>query len=319
MNAEIELAELPENCSAASRRRVDAHRATRREAAREVDPSPENDTTELEVRKTIPQLVKTFEAARNEVLRGYKVIADAQDALNAVFYPDAEEWSGIEVCKSKRRDRVNFHKPDETIKHLEEQVWESLISMLEVRRFMSIKAATKLNKQLSERNMPPITLETVLQMATQLRDRIPEMLNDAIREVHDWLRPPGSRYKRNSEFEVPRRIVLSYAVDNQWSGGFHVNYDRDKNFTALENAFNALDGKGFVNKHWKSELSQAIDSETKKVASSVVTTSLFEAKCYRNRNMHLRFLRLDLLEKFNAIAGGMRLRGSTVAQDVQPR
>ena|SRR5439155_23407886 len=38
-------------------------------------------------------------------------------------------------------------------------------------------------------------------------------------------------------------------------------------------------------------------------------TDYFRFKCFRNRNLHLEFKRLDLVAKLNAVAGGMRLRG----------
>jgi hypothetical protein len=40
-------------------------------------------------------------------------------------------------------------------------------------------------------------------------------------------------------------------------------------------------------------------------------TEYFRFKCCRNHNLHLEFKRLDLVEKLNAIAGGMRLRGES--------
>lgn len=41
--------------------------------------------------------------------------------------------------------------------------------------------------------------------------------------------------------------------------------------------------------------------------SYVVETDMFRVKCYINGNIHLEFKRLDLLKKFNAVAGGMSL------------
>ena len=37
-------------------------------------------------------------------------------------------------------------------------------------------------------------------------------------------------------------------------------------------------------------------------------TEYFRFRCFRNRNLHLEFKRLDLVAKLNAVAGGMRLR-----------
>ena len=40
-------------------------------------------------------------------------------------------------------------------------------------------------------------------------------------------------------------------------------------------------------------------------------TEYLRFRCFRNRNLHLEFKRLDLVAKLNAIAGGMRLRGES--------
>src|SRR5436190_20361060 len=45
-------------------------------------------------------------------------------------------------------------------------------------------------------------------------------------------------------------------------------------------------------------------------------TDYFKFRCFRNRNLHQEFKRLDLVAKLNAIAGGMRLRGESNEKEV---
>jgi hypothetical protein len=131
--------------------------------------------------------------------------------------------------------------------------------------------------------------------------------------VFEWLRPHNSDYKRNSEYEVPEKVVLTWMVERKYfaNSGYKVMYRQSQKLTAMENVFNALDGKGQISKSWKSELEQAIDALPAGVKRG--ETSLFEFTCHKNKNLHLTFKRADLLARFNQMAGGKRLRGADAA------
>jgi len=85
-------------------------------------------------------------------------------------------------------------------------------------------------------------------------------------------------------------------------GRFHVKYDQVRHVTALDNIFHRLDGKG-VPPGYQGPLCDAINSSP----DGKFRTEYFEGTCHKNGNLHLTFLRRDLLEKFNAIAGRNRL------------
>jgi len=93
-------------------------------------------------------------------------------------------------------------------------------------------------------------------------------------------------------------------VEAAFCGGHRISYWQEQKFIALENVFSALDGKGQICKSHKS----AIANELEKTRAANVETPYFKVKCFGNGNMHIEFKRLDLLEKFNRIAGGKNLR-----------
>jgi hypothetical protein len=103
-------------------------------------------------------------------------------------------------------------------------------------------------------------------------------------------------------------VILTYALeDPSWQGKFRVNYRYNAEFVALENVFTALDGKGMIAKgSWQSRLADAINTTSIDVGRG--ETDYFEFRCFRNRNLHLKFKRMDLVERLNQMAGGMRLR-----------
>jgi hypothetical protein len=141
-------------------------------------------------------------------------------------------------------------------------------------------------------------------MFQQSADNVDIYLEEAVQEVFEYLRPPRSHLKTNTEFEIGRKVILSWIVEKGWNRGrFKINYHREKYITALQNVFQMLDGKGPV-KSYNGELHDFItDSPDGKGE-----TPYFRFKGYQNGNLHLEFKRPDLVARLNAVAGGNRLR-----------
>lgn len=259
---------------------------------------------ELAKRLTVTDLVAAYEAAERDIRESFDRIEAATERLNTAF---CLSGSGL-IQVTDRHGRVNFERPVQTLEHVRRQLWRQLVERLELRRMMSVKAWEQLQRQINDGECPPIDLETVTGMVQQFQRQLPSMLEDAICEVFEWLRPRGSQYKSNSEYEVPRKVVLGYVVERDWATHWHVNYHYEANLTALENVFSALDGKGQITKSHYSAISTAI-KEIPKTEPCIGETPYFRFKGFKNRNMHLEFKREDLLARFNQIAGGARLKG----------
>lgn len=269
----------------------------------------ENAENALTRATTIRDLVAAFRNAETTVRRCFADLVAAEGRLNDVFTLGGNLPVRIDASRNGYHD--SFDDADHCVNRMARQAWSHLVDRLELRRMMSIKRWAELEKQLKDGELPAITEENVANFAQEYLSALPDMLTEAVAEVFEWLRPRNSDYKTNSELEVGSKVVLRWMVDRAWSGGgFRVNYHRDQHLSALENVFHALDGKGQISKAHYSELHTAIE---KSGASGRGETSLFRFRAFKNRNMHLEFKRLDLLARFNAIAGGMRLRPAAVA------
>lgn len=272
------------------------------ETAALAHPEPEGNAP-ISPRLTVSELVRIYTEAERDILEGFAKVAAAEHALQRTF-----DTEGTYVRVGDRHHYINYDEPERILKNVRRSVWISLVDHLEIRRFASVEAWKTLEKQLhDDHDVPEITIDTVTQMVEQFRARLPEMLRGAIREVHDWLRPHNDRYKRNSQFEIPSKVILTWVVGRSWSGdGFRVHDGAEQQLSAMERVFTALDGKGEVSKTHYSMLSSAIRASGK---SGRGQTEYFAFRACKNRNLHLEFLRPDLLERLNRIAGGKRLRG----------
>lgn len=264
-------------------------------------------TDDLAPRLSISECVRVHAEATAEIRDAFRRLAAAEKRLNDVFECG---HGSIHVGSYDRRPR--WDAPDDALEGVDRDVWRALVDRLELRRMMSIQRWEALTRQVEKGDMPPITEESVTAVLRGFQESLPEMLGEAVEEVFDWLRPRRSKYKSNSEFEVPEKIVLGRVVD-QWGwlcSSWRINHHVDPQLTALENVFTALDGKGQITKGHYSAISQVIRAPG---FDGTGETEYFRFKTFRNGNMHLWFKRKDLLARFNAIAGGKRLRQATEA------
>lgn len=263
----------------------------------------------LAKRLTVNEAVDAYERAIRDLRDGFALVARAERLLNDTFVLD--HYGKIHI--HMHRDRVDFDAPDETTARIEKQVWAALVERLEVKRMMSIHRVKELDDAIEKGEMSPISIENVTAFATGISNALPDMLVEAVREVYNWLRPAagwhGSHYKtnqKNARFELGPKVILSGMVESGWSGKipFHVHYHCTDKLRALDNVFSALDGKGQISKTYYGPLADAINSSP----TGRGETDYFRFKAFKNRNLHLEFKRLDLVEHFNALAGGKNLR-----------
>lgn len=257
-------------------------------------------------KQTVVELVATYEQAVVDIRRGFAIVAAAQDSLQAAF---GESYK-LQVRDKFSRTSINFEKPDDSIAELKREIWRLLVERLEIRRMMSMERTAKLDRQLEREELPEITVDNVVAFCRGIEEQLPSMIQEAVTEVFDWLRPRGSQYKTNTEFEIGKKVILTYVIEEPWalSSHFRVNHHYRKNLVALENVFSALDGRGTIAKgSWDSEIAGAID-QTPLHSGGRGETRYFRFRCFKNRNLHLEFKRPDLVEKLNQIAGGLNLR-----------
>lgn len=261
-------------------------------------------TDQLARRLTIEEIVRVYEEETSAIRGSFARIAAAEKTLNEVFCPRGE-WSSISVNHYRRT--LDFASPEDTILHVRHAIWSAIVDRLEVRRMMSNARWVELQRQIERHELPEITHESVTQLASGFASNLNIMLKEAVEEVFSWLRPPHSDYKTNTELEVGRRVVLSHIVEKcgLLTSSWRVNYHRQQNLIALENVFNALDGRGQIAKSSYSAIENVIRAEG---FDGVGETPLFKFKAFKNGNLHLEFRRLELLARFNQIAGGKRLR-----------
>jgi hypothetical protein len=261
-----------------------------------------DDETGLSRHVTVAALVRVYEQARADVLAGFELLAKAEREVNAAF--TMANHVGIDVCRSRHRSI----KCDSTasLDATKRSAWEAIVERLEIRRLLSIARAKELDERLSKGELPELTIAAVADFAAFYQEHAGDMLEEAVDEVFNLLRPRGDAYKSNSQFEIGKRVVLCWMVENGFRG-LRVRWDRQSELLALNNVFSMLDGRGSIAKTYLGPLTDAIN------AKSSGETDYFRYRAFRNGNLHLEFRRPDLVARLNKIAGGRRLKPQSAA------
>ena len=263
--------------------------------------------TDIIKRDTVAQLVENYEAAVNEITQAYSLLHAAKSRLNASFGMGQRLYSfdvlphGYHNGATLSNDSLN-----QVMQQIKLDVWRILMERLELRKLLSIARREELDKQLADgKGLPDITIENVWGMFESAVSNVDRYMEEAVLEMFEFLRPPSSQYKTNSEYEVGKRVVLKWHVEPSYTKtGFTVRYSYDARITALDNAFLRLDGKGIVSTYHgpTHDAIRLADSD------GLCETEYFKLRCCLNGNLHVEFKRPDLVQRLNSIAGGARLR-----------
>ncbi len=255
---------------------------------------------QLANKQTITQLVAEYEKSREEIIEGYRLLNQAQKRLNDAFGPYTS-YGNFDTI-----DRYNHSsKAEDIIKKITRSVWAILIENLGVHKIASIKRRDEISKKIEDGKLPDPTVENIYAIFQTLIQNQDEFAREAVKEVFEILRPRNGEYKTNSLYEIGKRVILSWFCEGSYSyqTPFRVNYSHEKDLIALDKVFYLLDGKGIPD-GYRSPLVDAINTST----TGQGETEYFKFKCHYNRNLHLEFKRLDLLEKLNQIASGAVLK-----------
>jgi hypothetical protein len=258
-------------------------------------------TTDIAKRETLAAMIGTYRQATQKVEEAYVMLESAQNSLRAMFL----DGPGYRFSANDRDcSEVGKKASDEINAKIKKDAWSQIIKRMELRRLLSIRRRTELDDQIDKGELPELTEENVLALFETSAANVNVYLEEAVHEVFDYLRPPQSRFKTNTEFELGKRVILTWQVEKGWSRGkFRVNYHREKYITALDNVFAMIDGKVPV-KSYHGPLYDAISDSP----DGNGQTDYFKFKCCLNGNLHLEFLKPELVAKLNAVAGGNRLR-----------
>lgn len=269
--------------------------------------------TSIAIRQTVGQMVAAYLEANEEIRQAYALLDHAQQRLDAAFGDDHRR---MHVLPEKYATRHQYTPPKDlsgvltecaiTRANIKADAWANIMGRLEVRSTMSTARAKELDAQLDQPDkLPDITEESVFGLVDNMMTSLGGYMEEAVKEVFDMLRPRSGKYKTNSLFEVGERVILQAFYGSNYWGRPKIDHSLIQQFRNLDNVFHLLDAKGPV-KSYSGPFVAAIESLSR--YGDTGKTDYFEFKPCKNGNVHIKFLRMDLVDKLNQIAGGNMLK-----------
>ena len=113
--------------------------------------------------------------------------------------------------------------------------WKGVIEKTRIKHLISHKRKQQLDDQLERGELPELDIRTLADMLAELGGSVDRYFKEAVQEVFEWLRPRRSGYKTNTEFEIGKKVIISYAMDTTYSISF--NHRSEHRFVSLDNVF----------------------------------------------------------------------------------
>jgi len=268
--------------------------------------TPSTDTA-LMPRQSLPVMANAYQTAVGEMREAFAKLTEAMQRLDVAFGAGDYRCRGFCMRNTDRGHEV--FEPDAGRIELQwrQSAWRILVDRLELKRVCSVARAKEIDRQMEDpKELPDITEANMLAMLEGNVSNIGAFLQEAVVELFDRLRPwhrgdLGDGYKTNKVYTIGERVVLSGYCTNPRGEKFRVSYHEEhaQTLRCLDNVMHLLDGKGTV-PNYAGPLLEALNGDDNR---GRVETQYFEAKCFKNGNLHLRFKRLDLLAE-------LTLRGS---------
>jgi hypothetical protein len=272
--------------------------------------------------QTVASMVQAYNDAVGEIRQAYGLLESAQQRLQIAF--ESNSWGGFAV--NPRNDSgVGAEQAERVVELIRRGSVRCIMTKLRISPLLSEKRRKQMEEQIERgklETLPEITDTAIYAMVDGIAGKLGEYFAETVDEVYRFLTPRGwmGKYKTNEKEggAVGRKVVLSMMVHrtqrrgpqdergrDTWLPAWSIGHNgRSDDLRAVDAIFHYLDGVSFPESSYYGPLIDAIQ-----LGGDVgVSPPYFRYKCYRNGNLHLEFLRHDLVDKLNVMAAGNRLR-----------
>lgn len=252
--------------------------------------------------------VAELEAYRNKALNLFAEAFDLLAEARNIARMAAPSVSGVGRLDDQEREALapryaGFHEKERrgkflnaVTKGLDAAVWTHLIGSTDLEKLMDKKARDKFREQLRN-DPPPATAENCLATMQSLIGDADMIFRRGIAEVFSNL---DRRFRTHDGFKIGSRIVLNRAFGEHGWWNHYLNHD--DSLRDVERVFCVLDGKAHPDRMGGiiGNIEQA-RPRNGCAAAYLVENDYFRIRIFKNGNMHVYFLRDDLLRKVNLL------------------
>jgi len=261
---------------------------------------------------TIERLVEVYQESMAEMEEGFRLLAQSESRLNQ-FFGDFNKYTSFSLIDhNAERWYMSAKEVDAYIASVKARistgVWKQILDKTGIHKVLSEKRQQELEGKLKARAMPPLTVEEVWSLLMAFTQNAKDIQEELYKEVYQDLRPANwDHYKTNSRYEIGPKLIMTGTVEHRYSwekAPYQVSYYREDKLIRLDRVFHLMAGKG-IPEGYRSPLVDAINTSP----TGQGETEFFGFKAFMNGNLHIKFLKPELVKQLNAICGGFDLRG----------
>ncbi|MBS7671428.1 DUF4942 domain-containing protein [Croceicoccus gelatinilyticus] len=201
----------------------------------------------------------------------------------------------LHPCGIKTRPERREQFIDGIRKTLDRAIWKHLVEATDIEKLMDAQAREEFRDQL-EKDPPEATAENCYTTLANLAGTADEIFMRGIANAFSKL---DRRFRSHDGFKIGSRVVLNNALNDY---GMWNHYGRkDDVLRDVERTFHVLDGEEQPER--AAGIVGAIDAQRSSMTAKafVAHSDYFEAKVFKNGNVHVWFKRKDLLEEVNRL------------------
>lgn len=258
---------------------------------------------------SIQNLVQQRAAVAARIKQAIEILDEARDIASAAhigfprFMLQVTRRGSEYLMSFKERERYKPLQPDDetteqqvmsrVLREIDSTAWQHLLNESGLRSFMSADIRKKWDEQIYEGEIPELTMDNVEATFATLYATRSEMFEQGVLQVFKNL---SWNYKTNEPFRFGDRIVMSWML----SYG-SVSHEKANRLDDLMRVLCKMDGKPEPDHRnamyvQMSDFCRASSAYPKKGENEYLSWKLF-----KNGNVHVKFLRPDLVDKLNEI------------------
>jgi hypothetical protein len=242
---------------------------------------------------SLDALVLKRDALVERLTAAHAALEEAQQLADNLFGPDHR---GPRLGLLNHVSRREFTGPsglDEMVREVDGRTWAYLLRESGLRSFMDATSRAQWDKAIEANDVPPLTMATIETTFAALYDTRRDMLE---RGVVDVFRRLSWDYKTNNPVMFGERLILRHIVE---AYGYPSQTGTDQ-LDDLARVLSVLDGRPEPDSRrgtYRLMSEARFPSQTR----DIEIAGLFTVRGFKNGNGHLRFLRMDLVDRMNAI------------------
>ncbi len=221
----------------------------------------------------------------------------------ATYFEGLLVGRGTKPKTDAAKDDIN-----KSVDDLRKKAWDYTIYGTEFANITTSKVRKEIQSTFKDLYKKAFTGSNVREFMVSLLGRQNEIIEDCIEEVfdiftkyHDENRVHCEGWKSNDYFFASKKVVLPYAIDGGAHWAFHLRWTFEETLMDIEQALRHVEGTR------KTEV-QAVDAikaaaKDTGIIGVKIDSTYFSIRCFKKGTIHLMFKDLDLLQKFNVIAG----------------